>query len=93
MACLHLIRNLCGFLHRICFTLHLSGKKKLQIYYMNYTTVLFSRLQYANNKAFKEFFWKVSGAVLCIIIACIVSYSRYCYIFQKNIYVNLYSLK
>lgn len=42
--------------------------------YMLYFT--FIRLQYANSKAFKEFFWKVAGAVLCIAIACIVSYSR-----------------
>ncbi|XP_050435343.1 dolichyldiphosphatase 1-like [Adelges cooleyi] len=36
----------------------------------------FIRLQYANSTAFKEFFWKVAAVVTCIIVACIVSYSR-----------------
>jgi len=81
MACLLLILNLCGFLHRICYTLHLLGKyqikySKLDSYFI-LMYFLFFRLQYANSKAFKEFFWKVAGAVLCITIACIVSYSRY----------------
>ncbi|XP_050529197.1 dolichyldiphosphatase 1-like isoform X2 [Daktulosphaira vitifoliae] len=42
--------------------------------YMIYFT--FIRLQYANNKAFKEFFWKVTAVAVCITVAFIVSYSR-----------------
>lgn len=85
MACHHLILNSCGFSHRTCCTLHLLGriffnKKYLKTVVINnciYSYYFFFRLQYANSKAFKEFFWKVAGVVLCIILACIVSYSRY----------------